>query len=150
MISHNFARPVWPRLAHPKVTDWLVASEVIRNLGLVVAGAVGLSVAVWRGVSHDRQAKAALIQNRLSQSVERNNLFNTAVEQLTSERLAMRMGAIYTLIGLAGDHSELKTPIAGIFSAYLVEAADREIDMPDIQEVVHFLADQAGDVKDGD
>ncbi len=66
-------------------------SEVVRNLGLLIAAVIGLVVGSWRavaGYNHAQAAKAqaaaATEQARIAQQGQITNLFSTAVEHLGS------------------------------------------------------------------
>ena len=74
-------------------------STTIRNAGLVIAGALALVFAVWRGVLAQRQAELA--QQGLS-----NERYQKGAEMLGSEVLAVRLGGIYALQRLAAEHPE--------------------------------------------
>ena len=103
--------------------DWLTITEpgtdpasesgstTVRNLGIVLAALVALPLAIWRGQSADRQAKAnqqqadvALRQAETAQEDLRNKRYEESAEMLGSEVLAVRLGGIYALQRLAEDH----------------------------------------------
>ena len=103
--------------------DWLRVTELnllpesksttIRNAGLVIAGALALVFAVWRGVLGQRQAKIA--QQGLS-----NERYQKGAEMLGSEVLAVRLGGIYALQRLAAEHPEqYHIQIMQLFCAYV-------------------------------
>ncbi len=85
-------------------------SEVIRNLGLLAAGLIGLGVGTWRAVTaymqaqaSRRQAEAANEQARIAGEGHITDRFSTAVEQLGSKELPVRLGGIYALWRLIKD-----------------------------------------------
>jgi hypothetical protein len=64
------------------LSTWIAISEIVRNLGLVVAGGVGLVIAAWRSHAANRQAKAALDQTELARRDHIAEIFNRACAQL--------------------------------------------------------------------
>ena len=90
-------------------------SEVVRNLGLLAAGLIGLGVGTWRAFTAYRQTQASQSQadaaleqaetaNKLAQLGEEGHFterFSQAVEHLGSGQLTMRLGGIYALWRLA-------------------------------------------------
>lgn len=75
--------------------DWLSAGEsgstTIRNIGLVVGGAVAILLAIWRGLV----AEQSLLDER----------YQKGAEMLGSDILSVRLGGIYALQRLAKEHS---------------------------------------------
>ena len=74
-------------------------STTIRNVGFLIAGALALAFAVWRGVLAHRQSETA-------QQGLRNERYQKGAEMLGSKVLAVRMGGIYALQRLAGEYPE--------------------------------------------
>jgi len=114
---------------------WIGLSEIVRNLGLVLAGAVGIWLA-WLRVS---------VANRQTELARRDHvaeLFNRAVGQLGNEKLEIRLGAIYTLRQIADDFPDLTGAVFELLSAYLrentVDYGDAEppIDVREITEIL--------------
>lgn len=91
---------------------WVSLSEIIRNIGLVVAGAIGIYLAWKRVVASNRQAEAQLRQAELAE------LFNRAVGQLKDEKPEIRLGAIFTL-GICTDFRDLSGPVIQLLTTYL-------------------------------
>jgi hypothetical protein len=85
------------------MSDWVQWSEIIRNIGLVVGGFIGLLIATWRGWAASHQARASQDQAVKGQRAYVTELFNAAVEQLGHERLEIRLGAILTLKRMSVD-----------------------------------------------
>ena len=83
--------------------EWLndgeSGSTTIRNVALVVAGAIALALALWRSRVADRQANTAQ-QNLL------NERYQKGAEMLGSEVLSVRLGGVYALQSLAQEHPE--------------------------------------------
>lgn len=120
-------------------------SEIIRNVGLVFAAAVGIGVATWRSLSAGRQAQAALEQSELARRDHTTEVFNRAVGQLAHDRLEVRLGAIYTLRELCLDdrYSAFARPIIETLSAYVRERTSM-VERPspiDIQVIGEMLRD---------
>ena len=72
-------------------------SEIVRNYGIVLAGAIGIAVAVWRAIAADRQSRAQRDQVAQSRREHVAEMFGQAVAKLDDEKLHVRLGAIYTL-----------------------------------------------------
>ena len=71
-------------------------SEIVRNLGLLLLGFIGLGFGIWRAYTAYRQtivAEQGLVTER----------FTTAVQQLGSEQLPVRIGGIYALWRMTED-----------------------------------------------
>ncbi len=69
---------------------WLTLSEILRNIGLVVGGAIGIFLAWKRVTVANRQAEAQTRQAELTRRDHVAELFNRAVGQL---RDASRSGS---------------------------------------------------------
>ena len=121
-------------------------SELIRNYGLVLAAGVGVVLAWWRSRASNRQAVAALLQAEVAQRNHIVEMFNRAVDQLGSEKLEVRLGAIYTLKRISRDpqYGDYRLPILETLSAYVRErtSGDANTESPvDIREIMKFLND---------
>lgn len=77
--------------------DWVDLSEIDRNLGIVLGGAIGLVFAWMRVRAANRQSEAQTRQAEVGRREHVAELFNRAVGQLDDEKLHIRLGAIYTL-----------------------------------------------------
>jgi hypothetical protein len=121
---------------------WVALSEIIRNLGIVVGGGVGIWLAWNRVVASNKQADAQLRQAELSRRDHVAELFNRAVGQLKDEKLEVRLGAILTLDQICLDFSDLSAPVIELLTAYIREAKVEygENDVPaDIAVVVRIV-----------
>jgi hypothetical protein len=58
---------------------WVTVSEIIRNFGIVLGGAIGIYLAWKRVIASDKQADAQLRQAELSRRSHVTELFNRAV-----------------------------------------------------------------------
>ena len=102
-------------------------STTLRNLGLLVGAAIAIGLAVWRSKIAERQADAAQRQAEITQSqveiaqsqieIARsqaqtaqqsllNERYQTATDMIGSSILAVRLGGIYALQGLAEQNPE--------------------------------------------
>ena len=124
---------------------WTVeVSEIARNWAIVLGGVIGLSVAMWRGSAHDRQARA---QQQLALDAQRGHIaevFKDAVSQLgNEEKLEIRLGAVFTLTRIASDFPDFDEPVTLLFSAYIRERVGKfQLNDPittDIFEIVKFI-----------
>ena len=87
--------------------------ETIRNVGLVIGGALAFLFAWWRALVAGRQADAARGQVESAQSQAgialrtlSNERYQRGAEMLGSPVLAVRLGGIYALQSLAEEHPE--------------------------------------------
>jgi len=122
---------------------WVSLSEIIRNIGLVIGGAVGIYLAWKRVVASDKQADAQLRQADLSRRDHVAELFNRAVGQLKDEKLEIRLGAILTLGQICMDFRDLSNPVIQLLSTYLKEEKVDYggTDAPaDIGEIIRIIA----------
>ena len=81
-------------------------STTLRNLGLLIGGAITLVFAVWRGLVAERQAEAARRQADTAQQSLLNERYQRGAEMLGNEVLSVRLGGIYALQRLAEEHPE--------------------------------------------
>ena len=80
-------------------------STTLRNLGLLVAGAIAIALAVWRSIAADRQSIATMRQSETASGDLWNTRFEKGVEMLASEHQAVRLGGVYALWHLFTDSS---------------------------------------------
>ena len=81
-------------------------STTIRNLSLVIGGAVAIELALWRSIVGERQTA---VSQQLAETAQRdmlNQQFQKGAEMLGSDLLSVRLGGIYALRHLAVDHPE--------------------------------------------
>ena len=118
-------------------------SEIVRNWGIVLGGLIGIGLAWWRAIAHDRQAKAQQQQATIAQRAHITGVFKDAVEQLGNDKLEIRLGAVHTLMRIVDDFPEFEGPIVGLLTAYVREqTAQFEPDRRptvDIVEIVGFI-----------
>ncbi|GBE43226.1 hypothetical protein BMS3Bbin10_01302 [bacterium BMS3Bbin10] len=118
----------------------LELSEFARNVGIVLAGGIGIWLAWLRVTVANKQAELA----RRDHVAE---LFTRAVGQLADSKLEVRLGAIYTLRQIANDFPDLTSAVFELLSAYLREnAVDYGEDQPpiDVREIMAILKQGLG------
>ena len=107
-------------------------SEVVRNLGLLAAGLIGLGVGIWRAVTAymqaqasqrqaeaaNEQSQAAIEQVRVAEQGHITDRFSRAVEQLGSKELPVRLGGIYALWRLIKDSQKHAISVIDILCAF--------------------------------
>jgi hypothetical protein len=85
------------------MSAWVALSEILRNVALAVAAAVGAFLA-WRQLSPAAlQARSANTQAELARRAHVTELFNRAVGQLSDPKLEVRLAAVYILRQVAND-----------------------------------------------
>jgi hypothetical protein len=126
---------------------WLQFSEVVRNLGLVLGGAVGVYLGWKRVTVANRQAEAQTRQAELTRRDHVAELFNRAVGQLRDDKLEVRLGAIFTLEQICLDFSDLSGPVLQLLTIYLRESAvdyGEAEPPPDVREIIRLVRDRRG------
>jgi hypothetical protein len=129
------------------LADWVAISEIVRNLGIVLGGAIGIYLGWKRVTAANRQAEAQTRQAELQRRDFVAELFNRAVSQLKDEKLEVRLGAIYTLRQICDAYPDLSRPVLELLAAYVREnAVDYGDQLPpaDIREVMSTLRGKLG------
>jgi Pentapeptide repeats (8 copies) len=98
------------------LTFWTSDPESVRNLFVIVGGVIGLVLLMWRTYNVHRQTSNDR-ERRITDS------FTRAIEQLGSDKLATRLGAIYALEQIARDSRGRHWPIMETLTAYVRERA---------------------------
>lgn len=133
--------------------SWILLSEIIRNYGLLIGGAIGLYLAWLRVSAANKQAEAAIQQSeiaiRQSELARRTHVveqFNKAAGQLADPKLEIRLAAVYTLGEIGKDFPDLGGVVFELLSAYLRANSAKfplEDDLPaDIREITAILRDK--------
>ncbi len=121
---------------------WISFSEIVRNFGLVLGGAIGIFLAWQRVRAANKQAEAQIRQASLARRDHVAELFNRAVGQLKDEKLEVRLGAILTLGQVCGDFPDLADPVVRLLATYLrenrVDYGDNEPPV-DVREITNIL-----------
>lgn len=132
-------------VAHP---TWLAgeesASTTLRNLGFLVAAAVGLPLAIWRAVVAERQADAARQQSEIAVQHLMYERFQSAAEMLgNTKSISMRLGGIHALAHLARNNpEEFHLPVMRLFAAFLVDRKNPEtVERPELEKGLRAAED---------
>ena len=90
----------------------IAASTVIHDISFVVGGVIAILLALWRGRIAERQSKTAQLGLL-------NERYQKGAEMLGDENLSVRLGGIYALGRLAGQHpNEYHTQIMSLLCAF--------------------------------
>ena len=112
-------------------------SEVVRNLGLLAIGVIGLGFGIWRAwlaSKHQRSIEEGQITDR----------FSKAVEQLGSSHINVRLGAIHSLWRIAEDSPEREyIPVVNLLCGFLRGHAASELSPVD-QNSIEAPSDRLG------
>ena len=92
---------------HPEASTTVSNSETLRNVGLLVGGALAFVFAVWRSWVAERQATTAQHQAETAHLGLLNDRYQKAADMLGSNVTTARLGGIYALQSLAEQHPEL-------------------------------------------
>lgn len=117
-------------------------SEVIRNYAIVVGGAIGLALAIWRGIAADRQSKASRERAETARRTHVTEVLNEAIGHLGDKKLEIRLGAIYALRMITEDFPETLGWITELLSAYARERKPlpgEKVLPVDVREIIDFL-----------
>ena len=88
-------------------------STTVRNVGLVIGGAIAILFAVWRSIVAEKQAATA-------QSGLLNERYQKGAEMLGSKMLPVCLGGIYALTRLAREHpGDYHTQIMRVLCAFV-------------------------------
>lgn len=123
---------LFPYLSNPDGDWWkfwgvnkgtkATASEVLRNLGIIVAAFVGLGVAWWRADSASDQATIANKQANLTEQGQITDRYTKAVEMLAGDSLRTRVGAVYALARISQDSTERDhIPVMEVLTQFIRE-----------------------------
>ena len=155
---------------HPKDSPTASNSETVRNLGILIGGVLAFVFALWRGWVAERQAstaqrqaeialqQAATAQHQAETARQQastsglgllNERYQKGAEMLGSDVLAVRLGGIYALQRLAGEHpEEYHVQIMKLFCAF-VRNPKADVGMADdpkapVREDVQAVMDAIG------
>jgi hypothetical protein len=117
------------------LTDPSGSFEAARNLGVILAAAIGLPFLVWRSWVGERQARAAMRQAHSAEENIVTNSFTKAIDQLGSTRdemdlignikpspnVEVRLGAVYALQRISSTSDAYKEIVTDIMAAYVRE-----------------------------
>jgi hypothetical protein len=119
----------------------LELSEVVRNYGIVLAGVIGIAVAVWRAIAADRQSRAQRDQVGQARREHAAELFSNAVSNLDNEKLHIRLGAIYALRDIMEAYpAEQGRAVEDLLTQYLADMNYADEEPPaDVRAIVSVL-----------
>ena len=104
-------------------------SAAIRNIGLVVGGALALALAAWRGYAADRQARTAEQQARLAEREALDGRYQSAAALLSDGKLHVRSAGVVALYRLGLAHREQYAPLCAVVLRNF--CVDRRAEEPD-------------------
>ena len=102
---------------------WTKDSQSLYHLALIVAGVIGIPLLAIRTFAANKSAKAADAQARTAEQGHITDRFTAAVEQLGSDKMAVRLGAIYALERISKDSRRDHWTIMETLTAYVREHA---------------------------
>lgn len=76
---------------------WVEWSEIARNLAIVVGGGLGLWLAWSRTTALNKQTATSELAEGQQRREHLLSLFESALEKLNSDKLEVRLGAVYIL-----------------------------------------------------
>ena len=133
---------------HPTAPTTVSNSETLRNVGLLIGGALAFVFALWRGWVADRQAVAAQRQADTAQQSLLNERYERGAEMLGSEVLSVRLAGIYALRRLAEEQPEqYHISIMQLFCAFVVQASkegDTSADQSRLTDIAHHSVVYSG------
>jgi hypothetical protein len=127
---------------------WVELSEILRNVGIVIGGGVGLFFAWMRVRAANQQSEAQIRQAELARREHVAELFNRAVGQLDADKLHVRLGAIYTLREISQDFPDLTKAVLELLATYLRESPVNYSDPlppPDVREIMRLVRERIRD-----
>ena len=90
----------------PEDSTTVSNSETLRNVGLLVGGALAFVFAGWRAWLAEQEKATAQLQAETAQQSLLNERYERGAEMLGSEVLSVRLGGIGAFQGLAEQHPE--------------------------------------------
>lgn len=102
-------------------------SETLRNVGLLLAGAIAFVLACWRGWVAERQSVTAQQQAETAQQGLLYDRYQRGVQMLGDRNLAVRLGGIYALRRLSEDEPErYHVEVMRLFCAFVRNPPDND------------------------
>ena len=157
-LAYTFALRVREVRIVPE-SDWLTwafwtrNTQGLRDLALIAVALVGVPFVIWRTIATHFQSRAALRQaetasKRHEQQTDADrqrrisDSFARAIEQLGSEKLEVRLGAIYALERIARESPTDHWPIMETLTAYVREKGPRIPGDPEESEQLKDMRDE--------
>ncbi|MYC26973.1 MAG: pentapeptide repeat-containing protein [Nitrospira sp. SB0662_bin_26] len=157
LVAYCLATTYWDWLSVGEANGKTIrksGSEIVRNLGLVIAAIIALPLAIWRSIVAERQAIASQRQAETAQRSLLNERYQKGAEMLGSDILPVRLGGIYALAHLAHEHpEEYHIQIMQLLCAFVrtppeenekSEAADRDQQAIRIREDIQAILTAIG------
>ena len=111
-------------------------STTVRNLGLLIGGAIAIMLAVWRSIVAERQADTA-------QQSLLNERYQKGAEMLGSQVLEVRLGGIYALQSLAAGHpKEYHIRIMRLLSTFVRNPNRDKLETSGVMSMVNDRSEQ--------
>ncbi len=105
---------------HISDTAESLLSEVIRNVGLLAAGLIGLGLGIWPAVTAYQQTQTGQRQAETAEQGHMTDRFNKAVKLLGSPEETIRVGTVYALWRLSEDSPDRdQRPVWDILSYFV-------------------------------
>ncbi len=104
-VSVGLAFGFWDWL-HPEGSTTVSNSDTLRNVGLLVGGALAFVFAGWRAWVAEQDKATAQRQADIAQQSLLNERYERGAEMLGSDVLSVRLGGIYALQGLAEQYPD--------------------------------------------
>jgi Pentapeptide repeats (8 copies) len=102
---------------------WAKDSERLYRLALIIAGLIGIPLLISRTYAANKSARAADAQARTAEQGHITDRFTAAVEQLGSDKMTVRLGAIYALERISRDSWRDHGTIMETLTAFVRERA---------------------------
>ena len=102
---------------------WTKDSQSLNHLALIIAGVIGIPLLALRTFAANKSARAAVAQARTAEQGHITDRFTAAVEQLGSDKMAVRLGAIYALERISRDSRRDSWTITETLAAFVREHA---------------------------
>jgi hypothetical protein len=96
----------WAETARAIWAGYVANRENIISVATLIAGGIGIPLLAIRTFAANKSAKAADAQARTAEQGHITDRFTKAVEQLGSDKMSVRLGAIYALDAFPKTASE--------------------------------------------
>lgn len=116
---------------------WAKDSLGLYHLAVIAAGAIGIPLLAIRTFAANRSAKAADAQAKTAEQGHITDRFTKAIEQLGSDKMAVRLGAIYGLERISKDSPRDHWTIMETLTAFVRENAPAPVP----QYLVNYLVE---------
>ena len=137
---------------HPPAPTEVSNSETLRNVGLLIGGALAFVFAGWRASVAERQANAAQSQAETTHESLRHDRYQRGAEMLGSQLLPVRVAGISALRRLAADYpEEYHLQVMELFCAFARTPTGEQEDLTwetaDLERISYSLSRYREDVQ---